>query len=51
MGYEADSAGNCPNFGRVLKDVSDYGHAGMILFMTDALQDYMSMEGTLKKAA
>ena len=29
--------------------MSEYGHAGMILFMTDALQDYLSMEGTLKQ--
>ena len=49
MGYEGDSTGNYPNFRKTLREVSDYGHAGLILYMTDALQDYLSMQNTLKQ--
>ena len=47
MWYEADSLGNYPNFRKTLKEVADHGHAGMILYMADALQDYLSMEQSL----
>ena len=48
MGYEADNEGCFPNFRRALADVSSHGHGGLILYMTDALQEYLLMENTLK---
>ena len=33
----------------MFKEVADFGHGGLILFMIDSLQDYLKIEGTLKK--
>jgi hypothetical protein len=33
----------------MLQEVAAHAHGGLILFMTDALQDYLQMEATLKK--
>ena len=49
MGYESEIDQGYPNFRRILKEVADFGHGGLILFMIYSLQDYLKMEGTLKK--
>ena len=49
MGYEEDTIVIYPIFRRTFKEVSDYDHAEMVLYMTDALQDYLRMETSLKK--
>ena len=49
MGYEGDKTTNYPNFRKTLHQVAEHAHAGLILYMTDALQDYLCMEQSLKK--
>ena len=49
MGYENVGDDAYPNFRRNLKEVATYAHSGLILFMTDALQEYLHMEKTLKE--
>ena len=49
MGYEYGDDDAYPNFRRILKEASTHGHGGLVLFLTDALQDYLKMENTLKQ--
>ena len=48
MGYEGTDDQSYPNFRRA-RSQSAHAHGGMILYITDALQEYLQMEKTLKK--
>ena len=48
MGYD-DDVGVHPSFiRRSLAEVASFGHAGLVQFMNDALQEYLHMELNLK---
>ena len=49
MEYESGGDGSNPIFRSMLQEVAAHAHGGLILFMTDALRDYLQMEATLKK--
>ena len=49
MGFEAGDNDAFPNFQRIFKEVGTHGHGGLMLFMTDALQEYLQMKKLLKQ--
>ena len=49
MGYEGVDDDAYPNFKKILTEVSSHAHGGTILFMTEALQEYLHMEKNLKE--
>ena len=49
MGYDDGDDNSYPNFRKAMKEVSTCANGEVILFMTDALQEYLHMEKNLKE--